>query len=50
MTGGGGMVRLASSNPRLTAPGGFAETAGYATARERFTISVDTAAGTITIR
>ncbi len=50
VTGSGGVVRVSSSNPRLVAQGNVAETPGYATARDRFSVAVDTGAGTIAIR
>lgn len=46
----GGAVSLGSANPRLEARGGVAETSGYASARDRVTITVDGGATSTSIR
>jgi hypothetical protein len=46
----GALLSLRSSNPRVTANGGTAETPGYASASARVTVSVTAGASSITIR
>lgn len=50
VSAGGGFVNVRSSNPRLVVQGGVAETAGYAGARDRMTVTIDTGAGSVSIR
>lgn len=46
----GGAVSLDSVNPRLAASGGSAQTAGYAGATSRVTVTIDAGAATVHIR
>jgi len=46
----GGAVSLESQNSRLAASSGFAETAGYATATSRVTVTIDAGAASVHIR
>jgi hypothetical protein len=47
VTSSGVLVNMSSVNPRL---GGGNQTAGYATARDRVSVSITSGAGTVTIR
>lgn len=46
----GGAISVSSTNPRLAISGGSGETAGYATARDRVTVTFDGGAASVTIR
>jgi DUF4097 and DUF4098 domain-containing protein YvlB len=50
VTVAGGVVSLESSNSRLVASGGAAETAGYATASSRVTVTIEGGAASVHIR
>jgi hypothetical protein len=50
VTVSGGAVSLDSTNSRLAASGGVAETAGYATASSRVTVTIDAGAASVHIR
>ena len=46
----GALLTLRSSNPRVTASGSAAETAGYASAQARVTVEVTAGASSVTVR